>query len=74
MEVRNGISSDLKKVMNNLVLTKKRVLKAEKLHNLNLQRLRKEYLFLTNLELLTKGKIKFVMRLHQQILDQELNP
>ena len=36
MEVGNGISSNLKIVMNNLVLTKKRVLKAEKLHKAQL--------------------------------------
>ena len=41
MEVRNGISSNLKKVMNNLVLTKKRVLKAEKLHKAQLATFKK---------------------------------
>ena len=41
MEVRNGISSNLKKVMNNLVLTKKRVLKAEKLHKAQLTTFKK---------------------------------
>ena len=41
MEVRNGVSSNLKIVMNNLVLTKKRVLKAEKLHKAQLTTFKK---------------------------------
>ena len=41
MEVGNGISSNLKIVMNNLVLTKKRVLKAEKLHKAQLATFKK---------------------------------
>ena len=41
MEVRNGISSNLKKDINNLVLTKKRVLKAEKLHKAQLATFKK---------------------------------
>ncbi len=40
-EERTGISSNLKKVMNNLVLTKKRVLKAEKLHKAQLATFKK---------------------------------
>ena len=41
MEVSNGISSNLQKIMNNLVLTKKRVLKAEKLHKAQLTTFKK---------------------------------
>ena len=41
MEVGNGISSNLKIVMSNLVLTKKRVLKAEKLHKAQLTTFKK---------------------------------
>ena len=60
--------------MNNLVLIKKRVLKAEKLHKAQLATFKKGVFTSYKPSVLKKNKIKLVMRLHQQILNQELNP
>ena len=59
--------------MNNLALTKKRIKKAERLHAAQLATFKKEYLLLTNLQFLKKGKSKLVKKLQQWILDSELN-
>ena len=55
--------------MNNLVLTKKRVLKAERLLRAQLATFKKRVFTSTNLQFLKKDKTKLAKKLQQWILD-----
>ena len=59
--------------MNNLVLTKKRVLKAEKLHKAQLTTFKKGVFTSYNLQFLKKDKSKLLKKLQQWILNSEFN-
>ena len=60
--------------MNNLVLTKKRVLKAERLHKAQLETFKKGVFTSYRPSVLEERQSKLVKKLQQWILKQELNP
>ena len=59
--------------MNNLLLTKERIKRAERLRLSQLAATKMECLYPTDLRVLKKGKSKLVKKLQQWILNSELN-
>ena len=74
MEVGKGLAV-IEKGINNLVLTKKRIKKVERLHAGQLATFKKGVFTACEPSVIEESKkIKLIMRLQQLFLDQDLNP